>query len=281
MGALKLYGEYERSQLTDAGLGFRSEAYGGGARVDSRGFAALATGRMQTVQGLGAHQWDGSLDLRWRIVRGISVDGGATRSPVEESRRAVQGELDAGQERGVVHANLAHFTLALDHLPGPFDAEATVLAGRYTGLGLESNQRVAATSRIGLLISHSQPWLRIGYGFAASRFDYNADLGFAQTPTQRGGYFSPAAYWSHQGILQLSQRIGSRVRWEADARMGREWVRQMRGAGTTSRNTATANTSLTLRLNSVLDLESRFLYVNAFDAFELKEFSSVLKVYFP
>ena len=115
----------------------------------------------------------------------------------------------------------------------------------------------------------------------ATRFDYNADLGFAQIPTQRGAYFSPAEYWRHQGVVQVSERLSSRVHWEADARLGREWVRQLEGSVATSRNAATAYSRLTVRLASVLDLEARFLYVNAFDAFELKEFASVLKVYLP
>jgi len=200
---------------------------------------------------------------------------------VEESRRAVQGELDGGQLRGAAHANLAHLTLALEDLPGSFDGEATVLAGRYTGLGLESNRRVALDTRVGWVLHRSQPWVRIGYGFAATRFDYNADPGFTLIPTRRGGYFSPAEYWRHQGIVQVSQRLGSRVSWEADARMGREWVRQLESTMATSRNTAAANSRLTIRLSSVLDLEARFLYVNAFDAFEMKEFATVLKVYFP
>jgi tetratricopeptide (TPR) repeat protein len=281
VGSLKLYGEYERSELKDGGAGFRSEGYGGGARVDHRGLAVLAAGRMQTVEGLGPRQWNALVNLGWRVAPGFSLQAGASRTPVEESRRAVQGGIDAGQLRGAVHANLAQLTLALDNLPGPFDAEAKVLAGRYTGLGLEPNRRLAADTRVGLVLHRSQPWIRIGYGFAATRFDYNADLGLTQTATQRGGYFSPAEYWHHQGILQVSQRLGSRVRWEADGRMGREWVRQFEGATATARNTAVATSTLTLRLASLLDLEARFLYVNAFDAFELKEFASVLKVYFP
>lgn len=281
VGSLKLFAEYERSELRDGGAGFRSEGYGGGARVDYRGLALLAAGRMQTVQGLGTRQWDGSLNFGWRIAEGISLAAGATRSPVEETRRTVQGALDGSQLRGAVHANLAQFTLALDNLPGPFDAEGMILAGDYTGLGLESNRREAAEARIGIVLRRSQPWIRIGYGFAASRFDYNADLGFAQTATQQGGYFSPAEYWRHQGILQFSQRFGSRVRWEADARMGREWVRQLKGSLSDSRNAATASSKLTMRLSAILDLEARFLYVNAFDAFELKEFASALKVYLP
>lgn len=281
VGSLKLYGEYERSELEDGVAGFRNEGYGGGARLDHRGLGLLAGGRMRTVQGLVSRQWDGLLSLGWRLAEGVSVGAGAARSPVEESRRTVQGELDGGQLRGAAHANLAHLTLVLEDLPGPFDAEATVLAGQYTGLGLEPNRRVAADTRIGLVLHRSQPWIRIGYGFATSRFDYNADPGFTQIPTQRGGYFSPAEYWRHQGIVQVSQRLGSRVRWEADARMGREWVRQLEGSMATSRNTAAANGRLTIRLASVLDLEARFLYVNAFDAFEMKEFATVLKVYFP
>jgi len=199
---------------------------------------------------------------------------------VEESRRSVQGEVDGGQLRGVANANLAHFTLELADLPGPFDAEATLLAGRYTGLGIDPNQRVSLDTRVGLILHRSAPWIRIGYGFSASGFDYNADPGFSQAPAQRGGYFSPAKYWRHQGILQMAQPLGSRVHWEADARLGREWVRQLDGAPTGSRNSAVAHTALTIRLGSRLDLGTRFLYVNAFDAFELKELATVLKVYF-
>jgi tetratricopeptide (TPR) repeat protein len=280
-GAFKLYGEYERSSLEDAAAGFRSEAYGGGARIDHGGLTVRTAGRLRTIRGLDSQQWDGSLDLGWSIARGFSVGAGVSRSPIEESRRAVQGELDGGQLRGVVHANLAHASLLLGDLPGPFDAEATIQGGRYTGLNLEANRRVTLDTRVGLLLHGAQPWVRIGYGFAASRFDYNADLGLAQLPAQRGGYFSPAEYWSHQGIVQLSQQFGSRVRWEADGRMGPEWVRQLDGATTTSRNTAVAYTSLTIRVGSALDLAGRFLYVNAFDAFEMKEFATVVKVYFP
>ncbi len=280
-GTFKLYGEYERSALEDGAAAFRSEGYGGGARIDHGGLTVWTAGRLRTIRGLDSHQWDGSIDLGWNITRGFSIGAGASRSPVEESRRAVQGELDGGQLRGVVHANLAQVTLMLDDLPGPFDAEATIQEGRYTGLGLEANRRVGLDTRVGLVLHGAQPWVRIGYGFAASRFDYNADLALAQIPTQRGGYFSPAEYWRHQGIVQISQQFGSRVRWEADARMGREWVRHQEGALATSRNTAVANTTLTIRVGSALDLEGRFLYVNAFDAFEMKEFSTVVKVYFP
>jgi Flp pilus assembly protein TadD len=281
VGSVKLHGEYERSELRDGAAGFRSEGYGGGARIDYRGLALLGAARLRSIQGLDSQQWDGALQLGWSAGGGVAFGVGASRSPVEESRRTLQGELDGGQLRGAVHANLAHLTLVLDNLPGPFDAEAMVQGGRYTGLGLESNQRVSVDTRVGLIVRGSQPWVRVGYGFAASRFDYNADLLFAQDPTRRGGYFSPAGYWRHQGILQVSERFGSRVRWAADARMGREWVRQLQGATATSRNTAAANTTLTIRVGSGLDLEARFLYVNAFDAFEMKEFTTLLKVYFP
>lgn len=281
VGSFKLYGEYDRSELRDGGTGFRSEGYGGGARIDHRGLALLAGGRMQTVRGLASNQWDGFVNLGWRLAEGVWVGAGAARSPVEESRRSVQGELDGGELRGAVHANLGHLTLALTDLPGPFDIEATVLAGRYTGMGLESNRRASLDSRAGLVLNGSQPWVRIGYGFAAARFDYNADPGMTQVPTRRGGYFSPAEYWRHQGIVQIAQRFGSRVNWELDARLGREWVRQLEGAPVSSRNTAAAYSSLTVRLGSGLDLSTRFLYVNAFDAFEMKELSTVLKVYFP
>jgi tetratricopeptide (TPR) repeat protein len=280
-GSFKLYGEYDHSALEDEAAGFRSEGYGGGARIDHAGLTLRAEGRLRTIGGLASDQWDGSVDLGWSLTRGFSIGAGASRTPVEETRRAVQGELDGGQLRGVVHANLASVTLMFDDLPGPLDAEATVQGGRYTGLGLESNRRVALDSRIGILLHGAQPWIRLGYGFAASRFDFNADLGLAQTQAERGGYFSPAEYWRHQGILQMSQQFGSRVRWDADARMGREWVRQQDTAMATSRNTAVAYTTLTFRVGSALDLAGRFLYVNAFDAFEMKEFATMLKVYFP
>ena len=41
-----------------------------------------------------------------------------------------------------------------------------------------------------------------------------------------------------------------------------------------------AQSALTLRLGSRLDLGTRFLYINAFNAFEMKELATVLKVYF-
>jgi hypothetical protein len=280
-GSLKLHGDYERSELRDGGAEFRREGFGGGARIDHRGLAVLAAARLRSIQGLDSHQWDGAIRLGWSLGNGVSIGAGASRAPIEESRRSVQGEIDGGQLRGAVHANLAHLGLVLEDLPGPFDAEALVQAGRYTGLGLASNPRVAIDTRVGLILNGSQPWIRIGYGFSASRFDYNADLGFAPAPTQRGGYFSPASYWRHQGILQVSERFGSRVLWEADARLGREWVRQLEGTAATSRNTAVANSTLTVRIGSGLDLAARLLYVNAFDAFEMKEFATVLKVYFP
>jgi tetratricopeptide (TPR) repeat protein len=280
LGSLKLFAEYERSELRDGGAGFRSEGYGGGARIDHRGLALSAGGRARTVHGLGKSQWDGFLNLGWSLSKSVSVGAGAMRSPVEESRRSVQGELDGGQLRGAAHANLGHLTLSLADLPGPFDAEATLLAGRYTGQGLTPNRREAVDTRVGLVLNGSAPWIRIGYGFAASRFNYNADPVFAQAPSERGGYFSPAEYWRHQGILQMTQQLGSRAHWEADARLGREWVRQLDGAATASRNTAVVHSALTLRLGSRLDLGTRFLYVNAFDAFEMKELATVLKVYF-
>ena len=280
LGSLKLFAEYERSELRDGIAGFGSDGYGGGARIDHRGLALSAGGRVREVHGLGKSQWDGYIDLGWRISKRLAVRAGAVRAPVEESRRSVQGEIDGGQLRGAANANLAHLTLELADLPGPFDAEATVLAGRYTGLGLESNQRVSLDTRVGLVLHGSAPWVRIGYGFAATEFDYNADPGFTQAPAQRGGYFSPAKYWRHQGILQIAQPLGSRVHWEADARLGREWLRQLDGAATGSRNSAVAHTALTIRLGSRLDLGARFLYLNAFDAFEMKELTTVLKIYF-
>jgi hypothetical protein len=139
---------------------------------------------------------------------------------------------------------------------------------------------VSLDTRVGLVLHSSAPWVRIGYGFAATEFGYNADPGYTQAPAQRGGYFSPAKYWRHQGILQITQPLGSRVHWEADARLGREWLRQLDGAATSSRNSAVTHTALTIRLGSRLDLGTRFLYVNAFDAFEMKELATVLKVYF-
>ena len=280
LGSLKLFAEYERSELRDGIAGFGSDGYGGGARIDHRGLALSAGGRVREVHGLGKTQWDGYVDLGWRISKRLSLSAGAVRAPVEESRRSVQGEIDGGQLRGVANSNLAHLTVALLDLPGPFDAEATLLAGRYTGLGLEANQRVSLDTRMGLVLSSSAPWVRIGYGFTATEFDYNADPGFTQASAQRGGYFSPAKYWRHQGIMQIAQPLGSRVHWEADARLGREWVRQLEAAAASSRNSAVVHTALTLRLGSRLDLGTRFLYINAFDAFEMKELATVLKVYF-
>ena len=280
LGSLKLFAEYERSELRDGIAGFGSDGYGVGARMDHRGLALSAGGRVREVHGLGKSQWDGYVDLGWRISKRLSVSAGAVRDPVEESRRSVQGEIDGGQLRGVANANLAHLTVALLDLPGPFDAEATLLAGRYTGLGLAPNQRLSLDARAGLVLHGSAPWVRIGYGFTATEFEYNADPGFTQAPAERGGYFSPAKYWRHQGILQMAHPLGSRVHWEADARLGREWVRQLEGGLTSSRNSVVTHTALTIRLGSRLDLGTRFLYVNAFDAFEMKELATVLKVYF-
>ena len=280
VGSFKFSAEYERSELDDGGR-FRSEAYGGGLRVDHRGLTLRSTARMRTVQGLDPRQWDGAVDLGWSISRGVGFGAGVSRAAVDETRRTVQGELDAGQLRGAVHANLAHLTLRLEDLPGPLDAEATVRAGRYTGLGLEANRRLAVDARASLVLHGSAPWVRLGYGFAASRFDHNAGLGFAQLPEERGGYFSPAEYWSHQGILQLSLALGPRIRFDADGRLGREWVRQVEQGASSSRNTAVAHTVLSIRVASALDLEARFLYVNAFDAFEMKELTTLLKVYLP
>lgn len=281
IGAFKFHGEYQRNELEDALAGFRDERYGGGVRVDHRDLAFQAGGRLREVRGLEANQWDGAAGFQWRIAPAFTLAAGASRVPVEETRRSVQGEMDAGLRRGVVHANLARVTVGFDDLPGPLDAELSLQGGHYTGTGLEANRRLALDARAGLLLHRSQPWVRLGYGFAASRFEYNAALDLTQVPHHRGGYFSPAAYRQHQGIVQLSQRFGARVRWEADARIGREWVRQLDDAGTTSRTTTVATTTLSIRLARILDLEGRFLYVNAFDAFEMKEVTTLLKVYLP
>ena len=280
-GGLQLFGEYMRSEYRHSAPDFMANGFGGGIRFADRGFTLLAAGRMTSLDGLSPKQWDGNGSLGLRLFDGVAIQLAGSRTPVEETRRSVLGELDGGSLRGAVHANLARATLILDNLPGPFDAEAAVYGGRYTGIGLEANRRVGIDARAGIVLHRSQPWLRIGYGFSATRFDYNADLGQATLATQRGGYFSPAAWWSHQGILQLSQRLGSRIEWNADGRLGRQWVRQLDGQPSDSRNAAVATSSLTLRLTPMFELETRFLYVNALDAFEMKELSAGLKLYLP
>ena len=280
-GGFQLFADYTRSEYRNTAPRFAADGFGGGLRFAHRGFTLLASGRLTSLAGLSPKQYDGSLGLGLRVFGGVALQLAGNRSAVEETRRSVLGELDGGSLRGVVHANLARATLVLEDLPGPFDAEASVLGGRYTGIGLEANTRVGVEARAGLVLHRSQPWLRIGYGFSENRFDYNADLQVAGSATRRGGYFSPAAWWSHQGILQVSQRLGSRVEWNADGRLGRQWVRQLDGEPANSRNAAVANTSLLLRLTPMLEVETRFLYVNAFDAFELKELSAGLKLYLP
>jgi tetratricopeptide (TPR) repeat protein len=281
IGSLQLFAGYTRSQYRNSAPRFSADGFGGGVRFADRGVTLLASARMSSLEGLSQKQWDGSASLGVRLFGGAALELTGSRSPVEESRRSIVGELDGGELRGAVHANLARATLVLDDFPGPFDADASVLAARYTGIGLEANQRLGVEARAGIVLHHSQPWVRIGYGFSATEFDYNADLAVAGIPTRRGGYFSPAAWWSHQGILQFSQRIGSRIEWNADGRLGRQWVRQLDGESADSRNAAIANTSLTLRLTPMFELETRFLYLNAFDAFELKELSAALKLYLP
>ena len=281
IGGLQFFADYTRSEYRNTAPRFTADGVGGGFRLAHRGFTLLASGRLTALEGVSEKQYDGSASLGLRLFDGVAILLAGSRAPIEETRRSVLGELDGGELRGVVHANLARATLMLDNLPGPFDADASVIVGRYTGIGLEANQRRGVEARAGIVLHRSQPWVRIGYGFSATEFDYNADLAVAGIPTRRGGYFSPAAWWSHQGILQFSQRLGSRVEWNADGRLGRQWVRQLDGESADSRNAAVANTSLTLRLAQMFELETRFLYVNALDAFELKELSAGLKLYLP
>jgi tetratricopeptide (TPR) repeat protein len=279
VGSLKPFIEYEHSRLSDATGSLNTDGYGVGLRFERRNVAAFAAGRLRSIESLGNRQWDARFALGWMPVDGVRTLIGASRSAVDETRRAIQGTDDGGELRGAVNANLGYLTIALEKLPGRLDAEGTVIAGRYTGMGLATNTRYGLDARLGMMVRSTQPWIRLGTGLVATRFGYNADLDLATDPAHRGGYFSPADYWRHEGILQAEQRFGSRVRWNLDGRLGREWVRQFRGNGTSSRTTAAIFSSLSFRLTTGLDLETRFLYLNAFDAFRMKELGVTLKVY--
>jgi tetratricopeptide (TPR) repeat protein len=239
--------------------------------------AGVAVWRIDDVD---ESEWDGWLRGQARLSRYARLRVGVERRLVEETRRTVQGIVEAGELRGVVHANLGQVGLELRDLPGRFDASLGGVIGPYTGRGLASNWRYGADAELGLVVRTSQPYARLGYRVQYASFDYDASLAGASAPDQRGDYFSPAEYALNVGVLQISHRFGRRVAWEFDGRLGAEWVRPQEGALSDTRPAGAVNTHLVFRIGAGTDLDLRYLYVDAFNAFQLHEGRVAIRQHF-
>jgi hypothetical protein len=279
IGGVRVRGEFEPVEFRDRAGSFRRDAFGVGVEWRGPSLVLGADGRIRDVEGLESTAWDLDGSARWRASEAIRLRVALSRRPIEETRRSVQGVLEAGLVRGAVQANLVEVGADLTDLPGPFDAWVTLLAGRYTGEGVSTNERLGVEADIGVLVRRGQPWVRLGYRFIGTRFDFNADTAVTPLPERRGGYFSPDEYWMSQGTVQLAHRFGSRVWWEVEGRLGAEGVRPVPGQTRDQRVAGGGSAHLRVRLTSGLDLDLRYLYLNAFDAFEMHEGRAALRLY--
>jgi hypothetical protein len=121
--------------------------------------------------------------------------------------------------------------------------------------------------------------MRFGYEFRGSTFDYFADT-LSADPSLRGGYFSPHRFVMHLGVVQLSQRLGDRLTLEFDARAGTQEVRIAAESLPDSRAASAFNAHAAWRLTRSTDLDLRYLYVDAFDAFRMKDLRVALRQHF-
>jgi hypothetical protein len=179
--------------------------------------------------------------------------------------------------RGAVHAtNLrAGARLSL----GMLESTVEGVSATINGENLDRNRRTGVSAMAMLAIRSHAPWVRVGYEFRSQRFDFNA---FDDTTNARhfGGYFSPRLDEVHHGVLQLSQRLGSRLVIEVDARTGREAVQMESNRPRESRSATVVYSHAAWRIAHTLDLDASYLYVNVFTAFRMQETRLAMRRFF-
>lgn len=269
---------FEPARWRDAQGEFWSRSYRAGLTAVSSRLEFSATGGVRDVEDVFKSQLEGDASLGWTPSATTRFHMAVARGPNDETRLAMQGTPGGA---GPVNVGRLRLGFELSDLPGPFDAHLTAMAAEYRATGLERNQMTGVEAQLGVTLRRHSPWIRAAGHASGSRFDYNADTLFATAPSREGGYFSPSRYWLSQGVLQFAQGAGTRFLFEADGRVGREWVRQVTGASQESRTATAVNARMVLRLGSGVDAALGYLYVNTADAFELSAFRLTLRGYLP
>lgn len=252
--------------VAGAGLAFRTRGIGLAGDLRRRDF------------GIANPNWDGGASLRLELATRITIEGGWRRTPVEETRGAALGTADGST--GPVHADLATASVQVQDFLGRLSGRASLLVGDYRGEGWSRNGHVGGTAEATIRLRASQPHLRVGYGFRGAQFDHDASSGPAEDGSSGAGYFSPRRYFLHQGVLQLSHRLAAAVSIELDARAGGEAVRARPGEVMSRRLAIVGYTRLAARVSGGMDLELRYLYVDALDAFRLHQVRVAVRQYF-
>lgn len=259
----------------------RGDAFGAGLAVATPRFRAAVSGRMRTLAGVSENQWDGGGVLGWSPDRRVALTAAWQRNPVEETRLSTFGGAVEGEMHGPVHSELATGTLDVREILGRFDVKGEVVLGTYGGSGLLRNERLSGGVEAGVTLRRTGPWLRAGYATQATQFQFNAAEMAGSSPAMVGGYFSPRRHFLHQGVLQLSHRIGGQFLIEVDGRLGAQYVRARPGDPLDDRVAAVVNTHLSWRVTSGMDLDLRHLYVDAFDAFRMHQLRFAVRQMFP
>lgn len=271
----------EPGRYREVGTQRRGDAFGAGLSVATPQLRAAMSARVRTLAGVDESQWDGGGLVGWSPSRRVSLTAGWQRRPVEESRLSTFGGEVDGEMHGPVHSDLASGLVEVRDILGRFDAKGEVVLGAYTGRGLQQNERLSGGFEAGATLRRSGPWLRVGYATQATQYQFNAELAEGTPAAQVGGYFSPRRHFLHQGVLQLSQRIGGRLLLEVDGRLGAQYVRAHAGQPLDDRLAAAVNTHLSWRVTSGLDLDLRYLYLDAFDAFRMHQVRLLVRQMFP
>lgn len=256
----------------------RGGQYGGGLAWSSGSAVISARVGYRDLGAATTATWVGGADAAWTAARGVRLEGKWQRLPVEESRRSAFGSFADG--RGPVLADLATVGLVLDRLPAGIVLRADLLAGSHGGTGWARNDRLGASGEMTVGLRAAGPHLRVGYAARMESFAFSADTVQASVPERAGGYFSPDRYLLHQAVLQASHRLGGRLGWMLDARVGGESVRMAAGEASSRRTAVVVNAAVQARLTGQLDLEVAYLYLDAFDAFRMHQVRAGIRQFF-
>jgi tetratricopeptide (TPR) repeat protein len=224
---------------------------------------------------------DGGVDLRFKPRTSLMLQAAFLRQPVEETRLSRRGEEAGGAFLAQVRSNLASFGAGYYNSAHKFDLSLSYTDGAYTGHNVDSNRRYSIEAQAGRAFHSDRPYMRLAYGINYTGFGHDADI-YTGVPLSRttGGYFSPTHFLLNQGIVNVSHRFNSNVRWEATGTAGVQNPETSRASFSNAQFASSFATRLSWLATPDNELTAGYEYLNVFNAFDRNLFLITWRHYF-
>jgi tetratricopeptide (TPR) repeat protein len=225
---------------------------------------------------------DGAFEVGYRGRGPFTLAAGFRREAVEDTRVSTKGADIGGEFVGQVRSNLAYASIGYTDVRRHIDATAKVGGGAYTGHGLDANRRLSAGGGVGVTLSGSRPYVRIGYAVDYLSFAFDAS---AQplAPGQRraGGYFSPTKFLTNFAIGHVAYRLGhDRGEVFAEGSVGTQNVETTYGRFGDVGFAGTFATGVVWHPGPMNEVRVEYRYLNVFNAFRRNTAAIAFRRYF-